>query len=259
MDDFFARGWIKFPAEASVARWAEQALPVASATADDPTHADWMRCDGTWFVGVHALPNDGRGAIAGGPPLDGAAMAFIRGDLGFPSIALERAQVSICYPGYPRPDAHESAQAARYRVTRDSAHVDGLHAEGPDRRRFLREHHSFLLGVPLTASDEHSSPLTVWEGSHRIMRDAFRRALGQVPTEQWPAIDLTEIYQDARRKAFDICPRVVVSAQPGEAYLVHRLALHGVAPWRDSSRTLPRIICYFRPEAGAPRDWLDAP
>jgi len=259
MEEFFRRGWIKFPAEDSVARWAEKALPAARLAAEDPAHADWTRCGGTWFVGVHALPNDAQGAVAGGPPLQGAAMDLIRTGLGFPDIALESAQVSICYPGYPKPDPRESEQAARYRVTRDSAHVDGLHAEGPERRRYLREYHSFLLGVPLTPSDPRSSPLVIWEGSHEIMRDAFRRALDPVPPEHWHTADLTEIYQEARRKAFDTCPRVVVSSGPGEACVIHRLTLHGVAPWGDDSYTAPRIICYFRPEAGTARDWLNAP
>ena len=59
---------------------------------------------------------------------------------------------------------------------------------------------------------------------------------------------------------FETCRRVTVPAQPGEAYLVHRLALHGVAPWEDGAEAPEegRMIVYFRPEfpAGG-RDWLE--
>ena len=62
-------------------------------------------------------------------------------------------------------------------------------------------------------------------------------------------------------RIFDTCKRVEVTARPGEAYLVHRLALHGTAPWRDSaeSGTDGRMIVYFRPETGGLGDWLSAP
>jgi hypothetical protein len=53
-----------------------------------------------------------------------------------------------------------------------------------------------------------------------------------------------------------------VPAQPGEAVLVHRLALHGVAPWQKGATAPPegRMIAYFRPEfQGLGDDWLSAP
>ena len=51
-----------------------------------------------------------QGLVAGGPPLGGAAMDFVRGELGH-SLPLHRAQVSVCYPGYPKPSAEESEAA----------------------------------------------------------------------------------------------------------------------------------------------------
>jgi len=38
-------------------------------------------------------------------------------------------------------------------------------------------------------------------------------------------------------------------AAPGQAYLLHRLALHGVAPWADGAEASAdgRMVAYFRP------------
>jgi len=48
---------------------------------------------------------------------------------------------------------------------------------------------------------------------------------------------------------------------PGEAYLVHRFALHGVAPWDEDAKAGPdgRMIAYFRPELPDRGLWLNAP
>ncbi len=77
--------------------------------------------------------------------------------------------------------------------------------------------------------------------------------------ENWADIDLTIAYQAARREVFERCPRVTVAAQPGEAYLIHRHALHGIAPWQEAAKAPPegRMIAYFRPELpGGSEDWL---
>ena len=57
-----------------------------------------------------------------------------------------------------------------------------------------------------------------------------------LPAEQWGEVDATEVYQATRRTIFETCERVTVTAKPGEAYLIHRLALHGVAPWQPGPR-----------------------
>jgi hypothetical protein len=78
----------------------------------------------------------------------------------------------------------------------------------------------------------------------------------------WAAEDVTDAYVAARRDAFESCPRVPVHAAPGEAYLAHRLVLHGVAPWGESPETEPRVIVYFRPDprgAEGPEWWLERP
>ena len=62
-------------------------------------------------------------------------------------------------------------------------------------------------------------------------------------------MDVTEIYQAARREVFDTCPRILLHGPPGTVSLVHRLALHGVAPWMPGAdaREEGRMIAYFRP------------
>ena len=239
------------PADDRSRAWATHAIRAACAAVSAPENAHWLRCGGTWFAGVNILPNDAEGRIGDGPPLDGPAMDLLRA-MGLADVPLDRAQVSVVHPGYPRPRAGESDATFRYRRDRDAAHVDGLLAIGAARRRMAKETHAWILGLPLTATDPGASPLVVWEGSQRMMAEAFRDALAPYPTEDWPDVDLTETYHAARRRVFETCRRVPVHARPGEAYLLHPLALHGVAPWEDGAQAPPegRIVAYFRPDAG---------
>ncbi|MFO1090737.1 MAG: hypothetical protein U1E46_14295 [Hyphomicrobiales bacterium] len=258
--DFFRTGWAAFPHDPTLAAWVATALPVARAAIAAPENAKWFRYGGTWFAGVNASPNDARGAMPGGPPLGGVAVDFIRSVLSLSAFDWDRAQISVCYPGYPQPMEGESEATFQYRVKRDAAHVDGVQRVGPERRRFAREYHGFLLGVPLAPVEPGSSPFVVWEGSHEIVRAALGAALNPYPPETWGEIDVTDAYHAARRRCFDICPRVEVSVEPGASYLVHRLALHGMAPWRASSANAEgRIVAYFRPDCLAPDDWLARP
>lgn len=260
LETFLAQGYLRFPLDEQVLAWAEHARPIAAETAKDPAHAHWLRCGGTWFVGVDALPNDAGGQLAGGPPLSGAAMDFITQALGL-FLPLHRAQVSICYPGYPQPYAEESPAAYQFRLKRDAAHVDGLLPEGPEKRRYVREPHAYILGLPLTRQSEDASPLVVWEGSHLIMREMFAKSFAGLPPEDWANVDVTDPYQEARRQAFASCRRVELAAGPGEATLLHRHLLHGVAAWGEAAQAPPegRMIAYFRPEAASLRDWITAP
>lgn len=261
VNGFRERGWARFGHDAALARWAGAARDAAVARMAEPAHrAAWTDCGGTWFVGVDTLPNDARGRVTGSEPLSGEGYATalaLYGDL-----SLHPAQVSVTWPGYPKPRAGEGDAAFRYRQRRDAAHVDGLLAIGPDRARMLKERHAYILGLPLTDAGEGASPLVVWEGSHEIMRAAFTAALEGVAPEDWGEVDLTEIYKAARRDVFTRCVRIVLPARPGEATLVHRLALHGVAPWAKGARAPAegRMIAYFRPHFhGTGPDWLTAP
>lgn len=260
---FFGRGWTVFEMDPAVLAWVEAARPLAAEIMADPgARAAWLRCGGTWFAGVNIFPNDASGAVAarGVPPLSGDAVRFVAETLGLSGFGWDTAQISACYPGYPQPWEGETEPAFRYRVKRDAAHVDGL-APDAARRRRIGEAHGFILGLPLWETPPEASPFVVWEGSHEIIRAAFRTRLEGIPPEQWAEEDITEAYWSARAECFERCPRREIAAKPGEVTLVHRLALHGVAPW-SAPEGPARAIAYFRPDpfpGDAPHWWLERP
>ena len=70
---------------------------------------------------------------------------------------------------------------------------------------------------------------------------------------------MTEVYQAARREVFETCARVELPLKVGEVVLLHRLCLHGIAPWTEGAEAAPegRMIAYFRPEMpGGVGAWL---
>ena len=226
-------------------------MPVAVAalaTTDQP-----LRCGGTWAVGLDLLPNAPDGSVAG--------VAFPWDAVGLAAEPLHLGQLSAVYPGYPRPSPDETEAAFRFRRNRDAAHLDGLLAIGTDKRRMIKEPHGWILGLPLTACSPDAAPLVVWEGSHRIIRQALRAALADHPSERWGNIDITAAYQTARAQVFETCRRVEVPSRPGQATLLHRLLVHGVAPWGNGASAPPegRIIAYFRPVMASVSDWLETP
>ncbi len=248
------RGWCRFPVDVRTLTWARAARHVARRVLDDPEmRAKWLQCQGTWFVGVDAMPSKRDGSV------DGVPLAGIGPEALVPLPPLHPAQLSVVFPGYPKPRDGESATAFGYRCNRDAAHVDGILAEGAERRRYVREPHAWILGLPLTEADKGASPLVVWEGSHDIMRTALRDALSRDKRRDWHNVDVTEAYQAARRHCFENCRRVALTARPGEALLVHRLTLHGIAPWEEGASAPPegRMTAYFRPQMrGGVAAWL---
>ncbi|CUH44108.1 hypothetical protein [Ruegeria atlantica] len=260
MTDFWDKGWIRFRHDPTLAQWVEHALPQARASVTDPAYAEWLDCEGTWFIGVDALDNDPEGRVGQSDLLSGQAMDFIAEHYG--RLPLHKGQVSVVYPGYPRPRRGENEAACRYRRNRDAAHVDGLRPMGPDRRRRVDEPHAWILGIPLTEASADAAPMVLWEGSHKILGAAFQHAMEDQPKDNRHQIDVTDIYQTARREVFETCPRIELPAKPGEAYLLHRHCLHGVAPWAEGATTGPdgRMIAYFRPEcAGGVAEWIESP
>jgi len=238
-DGYFVCAW-----DADVARWAAVAARAGQAVL---SKGGERRHGGTWFVGVDALPNAADGSVEG-VPLAGSWL-----DLITPPDTWHPAQLSVVFPGYPQQDVGESDAAHRYRHLRDAAHVDGLLPEGPNRRRHLREPHAFIAGFPLDQTT--ASPLVVWPESHVIMRDAFAAVFAGHDPAQWGDIDVTDVYQSARRQVFDQCARVEVQAAPGQVIILHRHLLHGVAPWDDGVTADMRMMAYFRPLASAAA-WL---
>ncbi len=247
-------GWARLGPDPGILAWARAALPLARQAVD--TAAEEWRCGGTWLAGVDAL-SSGPGGEVGGTALPSSLLDLLPG----PTTDWHRAQLSTLRPGYPQPWDGETEAAFGYRRNRDAAHVDGLLPIGPDRRRMLREPHAFILGLPLTEADPDASPLVVWEGSHEITRRALSAVLSPHPVADWPGIDLTDAYHAARREAFATCQRAELPARPGEALLLHRLVLHGMAPWAEGASADPigRINAYFRPEFTDWADWLAAP
>jgi hypothetical protein len=242
-------GWQRLGPDPAIAAWAGAARTAALhhlATTEEP----W-RCGGTWFVGVDALPNDPTGAMHG--------TAFPWEALPLAPEPLHRAQLSVIRPGYPQPSVDETPAAFAYRKTRDAAHLDGLLPTGPDKRRRIEEPHAWVLGLALNATA--ASPLTVWEGSHHILRAALLQALAAHPPDTWDQVDITDAYQTARREVFATCRRLALPIRPGEATLLHRLTLHGVAPWQpgDSAPPEGRMIAYLRPHLPSVSDWLRNP
>lgn len=234
------RGWQVFPPEPGLEAWLAAARPAARAAARDPAHrAQWLRHGATWFAGVDVLANDPAGRVGQGPPLACAARAAAEAITG--PLDLHRGQVSVTFPGYPGRDPGESDAGHRFRLHRDAAHLDGLLPIGPDRRRMIREPHGYVLGLPLDPVQPGRAPLVVWEGSHEVLRAALRAALAPHPAASWPEIDVTAPYQAARREVFDRCRRVEISAAPGAAILMHRLSLHGIAPWPQDAGGPPHM------------------
>lgn len=252
-------GWCRFSADPELSAWLRATGPAIRQSIAAPENQIWLRYGGTWFAGVNVLPNDATGAVPGGTPLTGDVVRFAESDLGWGGIPWDAAQVSVCYPGYPQPMAGESDATFRFRRDRDAAHLDGLLKDGPDRRRFLREHHAFIFGLPVTEFDPGAAPFTIWEGSHKIVANWLRETYGGMPIADWAQIDVTEAYQTVRRTVFDTCRRVPVHARPGEAYLVHRHAIHGMARWAEGAEAAPegRVIVYFRPPTQDLVRWLN--
>lgn len=242
-------GWQRL-SHPRIAAWAAAALPVAEA-ALAASREPW-RCGDTWYVGVDALPNDPDGSVNG--------TAFPWEVLGLAPEPLHPAQLSVIRLGYPQPSPDESPAAFAFRRDRDAAHVDGLIADSAKRRRIV-EPHGWIIGLPLNPSSADAAPLVVWEGSHRIMQAALHAALAPHPRDRWAEVDITDAYVSARKRCFETCRRIELPAVPGEATLLHRLTLHGVAPW-GAKATAPepgRIIAYFRPQLARVADWIERP
>lgn len=260
LEQFLQDGWTVFDTDKELERWVNHALPFCRHAIAQPENRKWLRHDRTWFVGVNALDNNNNGAVSNGPGLDGPFMSLLDQYMGLDSFHWDRAQVSVCYPGYPGYSGDEPEAAFRYRSKRDAAHIDGLLRRGPERRRFLLEYHGFILGIPMVPFAKDASPFVVWQGSHHIAREVFRNALNDVAVGDWSQIDLTAIYRDLRQQIFERCDRIEIHARPGQSFLAHRLCLHGMATWKDGATCGPdgRMVCYFRPSISPP-DWLNLP
>jgi hypothetical protein len=241
-------GWQLIGPDPAIAAWAKAAHALALQTL--ATRDEAWRCGGTWLVGVDALPN----AVNGDVP--GAALPWEA--LPLTPEPLHPAQLSVVKPGYPGRSAAETDAAFTYRRNRDAAHLDGLILQ-PNGARLMAEPHYWVLGIALNACDPDASPLVVWDGSHHIMKQALATALAPYPSADWATVDLNPAYQAARRAVFATCTRRVLPVLPGQATLLHRHLLHGVAPWQQGAKAPPegRMIAYFRPQMNSVKAWLE--
>lgn len=261
MADFVRTGWIKFPYDTDIADWADHVGKRAKDVAHDPVHRDkWLRSGGTWFVGADVLGNDAQGQVNGSRALTGQGAEFCDAQMsGIDDWGV--GQISICYPNYPLQDADEPDASFRYRLKRDTAHLDGLKAIGADRRRFYHEFHGVIFGIPLSDTPPNAAPFVIWEGSHLIFQHMLAQAFDGLSPDVWAQQDLTEIYQETRARIFETCERVEIRAKKGECYVAHRLALHGMGPWRAAEEHTERAIAYLRPywRGDDLLNWLHAP
>ncbi|MFT5115945.1 MAG: hypothetical protein ACI8P9_005304 [Parasphingorhabdus sp.] len=258
LSSYLKLGWTQFEFDTNIDVWVRHALPCAKAAIISPDFAQWFRNNNTWFVGVNALPNDPLGRVGKSSHLQGKVTDFIKRLMPDETFQWDQGQISVCYPSYPQPWEGETEAAHQYRLKRDAAHVDGLAREGPQLKRHLREHHAFILGIPLVSAPADASPVVIWEGSHQITRDCFKEYLQHIHPDNWGDVDVTKRYHELRKQIFHSCNRIELAVQPGECYLIHRLAMHGIAPWRNKQLGYNdgRIICYFRPELDDPGKWL---
>ena len=253
MDDHLQRdGWMRVDSP-RLRAWAQAAAMAAQAVVGLAARGEW-RHGGTWFAGVDALPSGPDGAVPGGPPLPWA-------DLPLEPVALHAAQLSVVRPGYPRAEDGEGEAAFAYRLRRDAAHLDGLLPVGPDRQRRVREPHAWVLGIGLWGGAPGAAPTVAWTGSHRVMRAALARVLEDVPPENRADADVTDAYTRARRTVFETCPRVELPLAPGQAVILHRHLLHGIAPWPEAAPSPApapqgRAVAWFRPLMADVTLWL---
>ena len=84
-------------------------------------------------------------------------------------------------------------------------------------------------------------------------------------------LDITEIYQECRRKVFSTCSASIVCCDKNRPYILDRHLLHGVLPWGDATKNLSvpsdtprsdidplagRAVIYFRPQYEHKLDWV---
>ena len=229
-----------------------------------------LRCGSTWFVGANFLDNSSNGNI-GTKSMSKFFFSNISKKFG-PNIKYwDKAQVSICWPGYPKKDAKETKKSYDFRIKRFASHIDGVIPFGSKKRRFAKEFHAFILGFPLHNNCLDCAPLVLWEGSHKIFRKFFKEIYEGISSNKISNIDITEFYNECRKKVFKNCEVKKITPQFKQPYLLDRHVLHGIDEWREkknvkcspknhrllNSLSDGRIIVYFRPVFFNPHDWIN--
>ena len=232
---FFERGWVRFPFDPEIATWVGAARAPAVQTLDDPElRRLWLRCGGTWFAGVNALPNTADGALPehAVPPLGGRAIEFIARHLGLVRIRMGQgagldlfSRLSATLRRGKRGRIWFSI-APRRCACRRVAPVRSGPPKNTQRNPWVHPWPSADRCTRQRCADGGLRRLATKSCAGRFQNAwrVSRRGTGR--RKMW-----TEAYVSARRQCFERCPRVTIPARLGEVYLVHRLCLHGVAPW----------------------------
>jgi len=231
-ENFLDNGYCVFERDVALIDWINASLPAARRVVNDPKNAHWLRCGGTWFVGVNVLGNDALGRVENGLPLQGLAVEFIQSCITQTELDLDSGQLSVCYPGYPQPSEQEAESAYAYRLYRDAAHIDGIIKGG--EHRYLTELHRYILAIPMVEFSNDASPFVVWEGSHKIIQQRLSSYLSDYPPDQWGNIPISDVYNAARKEVFEKCQRLELALTPGQAIVVYYMArLLGVPTQRQ--------------------------
>ena len=269
-ENFKKKGWSFLTKGPRYSDWLEAALNnILNNFQVSSIDKNQLRSGQTWFVGMNFLKNTSDGSL-GKISFDQVLLSQIEQKFGVSVDYWDRGQVSINWEGYPKKDIFETDLSYRYRLKYFASHVDGLIPVGVKKRRYLKEPHAFVLGLPVLNNFIHSAPLVVWEGSHLIIRSMFNSIFREVEDTELENIDVTDFYKDARRQIFSSCtPRRIFSTD-FQPYILDRHLLHGVAPWISSKKSQTntdwksvkldpldgRIIIYFRPYFKNLRNWI---
>ena len=228
-----------------------------------------LRSGSTWFVGTNFLDNNSQGKI-GARQFSKKIINNISSYFGTKIQYWDKGQVSICWPGYPKKDTLESEKSFNFRIKRFASHIDGIIPLGSKKRRFAKEYHAFILGLPIMNNFKNNASLVVWEGSHKIFRNFFRNIYEGVSSNKISHIDITELYNECRNKVFTKCNVKKIVPNFKQPYLLDRHLLHGIDQWKDqnfgsyvikhknsvNNLSNGRIVVYFRPVFSDPYDWI---
>ena len=264
---FHARGWVRLGWDRPDGGLGGKAASGPTMALTQASEGAEFRCDGAWFPGdQYRWPTAQTAArrSLGVPPLGGAPLRFLAEALGFAGLAFDRAQLSVCFPGYPR----QGARGDRGRLRLSLASATPPMSTGCGARCRARADGGSRRPTASSSACRWWRPIRPRARSRsgrartRSCAAPSREAFAGAPPERWREIDVTEAYQEARQRCFETCARVPLPARRGESTIVHRLALHGVAPWTAPANAPPRAIAYFRPDpfpGAAPDWWLTRP
>ena len=117
-------GWIKFKYDAKLYDWLKTvSREVFSEIQNHDNRNNWLRYQGTWFAGVNVLKNNIQGAVVGGRRLDTDSSRWALEKFNVKEIKWDKGQVSVCYPGYPKPAHSESLAAFKYRLKNSASYI----------------------------------------------------------------------------------------------------------------------------------------